>query len=628
MIQSLRKTFLWFLLGIIFVLPAAGEISVLKNHPSPYLGMHAHDPVEWNLWGKDVFARARAENKLVFVSIGYFSCHWCHVMQKESYQNSAIAEQLNKHFISVKVDRELRPELDRRLLRFVEEVRGQAGWPLNVFITPEGYPVTGFTYLPPDSFLQALGQLNTMWSERHASISQAAQAYFKQTESSEMRSTLVDLPQANSGLVLDTFVSQAIQISDQLLGGFGNTMKFPSYPQLNTLLTAICSNPGMDKEVSEFVRLTLDSMAEFHLMDQLNGGFFRYTTDPDWQTPHFEKMLYDNAQLAALYLDAESLWPGQGYAQVGLNTIDFMLEYLADESGGFAASLSAVDTSNVEGGAYFWTINELKAVLTDKEFSYLQHRWDLAELKTEAFLLKPLTGIREQNDGVLEQNIRNKLRKVTRPVMPLDSKKLASWNGLALAALVKAQKYRSTPELKAQTTRLFKFIKNNFINGKQVIRFAGQALAADTTLEDYAELAYAIQLYALLTDDKEAQVLVDNLVKEAFSRFYRDGRWFREEASLIPGDNGELVIQDGVLPSASSRLLKTVLLMKKPDRDILQKTRAIVPRLTRDLTATPYYYGSNIALNQDFGACIEKQLDRGGLKNEVEAGLKDTGKGN
>lgn len=576
----------------------AGE-AALTDHPSPYLSMHSTDPVDWQLWGKEVLERAKTENKMIFVSIGYFSCHWCHVMQRESYKDATVGAFLNKNFIAVKVDRELRPELDRRLIRFVEEVRGQAGWPLNVFVSPDGYPVTGFTYLPRDNFLSVLEQLNEQWLKRHGEIRTVAKQYFEQTETSETRSTLVAIDDEDGSKLTDLFLGQAMTIADELQGGFGKSMKFPSYPQLNALFKEIKANPKIDTDVIEFVRLTLDSMASFHLMDHVNNGFFRYSTDPDWQTPHFEKMLYDNAQLAALYLDAEILWPNSGYADIGLKTIDFMFRFLADEAGGFNASLSAVDEKNIEGGGYFWSQQELKNILNDSEFKHIQSIWNLTEGNNEEFQSNPLlgSGISKEHEGI-NKSILNKLRKIKKPVMPVDDKRLASWNALALRALVKAQAFDRNNNLTNAMHDQFDYIKKNFLDGKKVIRFAGQDKSAETTLEDYAQLAHAIQLYATETSKKEAHKLVAMLVNEAFSRFYREDRWIRDTESLIPGDQGDLIIQDSVLESPSSLLLETVFMMQQPEPEILQQATQLVTRLTRDVLDTPYYYGSSILLTK------------------------------
>lgn len=601
--KSLFKRFLLTLIGVnLFVFMPFANSADLKGHPSPYLQLHTNDPVHWQVWGKDVLAQAKSQNKLVYLSIGYFSCHWCHVMQQESYSDTAVGEFLNKHFIPVKVDRELRPELDRRMIRFVEAVRGQAGWPLNVFITADGYPVTGFTYLPRDNFLAVLKNLNEKWQQGQEEISKQAKAYFQQTESSESRSTLMTLPDEHYGKVVNAFVSQVMLIADELQGGFGESNKFPSYPQLNALLKIIRENPRIDPEVIKFVRLTLDTMASRHLMDHVNGGFFRYVTDPDWQTPHFEKMLYDNAQLASLYFDAASIWPGQGYADIGLRTVDFMHNFLADVSGGYNASLSAVDSNNVEGGAYYWTLKELKQLLNQSEFEYLSDAWDLDAEKNQPLQANPLTGLGgSSSNSRISNQILQKLQRVNKPAMPVDNKRLASWNALVLKALIKAESYSKESKLaRKQTQALYQFIRQNFIHQKKVVRFAGQSESAETTLADYAHLAHAVQSYALARKDTAAAELANSLVKQAFALYYRNGRWIQDTESLIPGDEGDWLLQDAVLESPLSLLLESVFLLQNPDAGVKKEAKKLLYRLTQDVLDVPFYYGSTIMLRKQY----------------------------
>ena len=551
--------------------------------------------------------QAQAEDKLIFVSIGYFSCHWCHVMQRESYADADVGKLMNQHFISVKVDRELRPELDRRLVQFVEEVRGVAGWPLNVFLTPQGYPLTGFTYLPRASFVDVIDQLVEQWQQRRDEITPAARSYFEQTEYNENRATLVTLPEQHRARVLDAFVSQAMLIADELQGGFGQTQKFPSYPQFNALLEAIRLRPEIDPDVIDFAQLTLDTMASRHLMDHVNDGFFRYVTDPDWQTPHFEKMLYDNAQLAALYLDAEAMWPGRGYADIGLRTIEFIQHKLAAPAGGYYSSLSAVDTDDIEGGAYFWSREQLRAGLTADEYQHLLQSQSIDPAFSEPRLLKPLIGIASDSaQAELMQRIRLKLQAAPRPLMPVDDKKLASWNALTLKALVKAVAFDNSEPNRLRAQQLYRFIGEHFIRGQgkqlQVIRFAGQSESAETTLEDYAQLAHALQLFANQFQDKQAQKLARQLVQQAFTQYYQAPRWLQDRNSLIPGDRGQLIIQDGVLESPLSLLLETLLLQPDAEPELFTTGQELAGRLTRDVLETPYYYGSGILLYEQAGS--------------------------
>ena len=272
----MRPSIKLLLAALAFTLGGSGIADAqnqLAGHPSPYLALHANDPVDWQSWQAKVFAQARAGNRLVLVSVGYFSCHWCHVMQRESYRDAQVAALLNRHFIAVKVDRELEPDLDQRLLDFVKQVRGAAGWPLNVILTPAGYPLTGFTYLPRDNFLQLLERLDVEWRQNHVELSTSAREFF---ELSATNSQDQDLPhKLSADVMVDAFVAQTMQSADQLAGGFGNSSKFPNVPQLDALLASQRHATKADEEVAEFIQLSLQAMAAGNLADHLNGGFFR-----------------------------------------------------------------------------------------------------------------------------------------------------------------------------------------------------------------------------------------------------------------------------------------------------------------------------------------------------------------
>ncbi|KAA3621590.1 MAG: thioredoxin domain-containing protein, partial [Proteobacteria bacterium] len=328
----------------------------LRDHPSPYLALHADDPVSWREWGPAAIDAARAGDRLLFLSIGYFACHWCHVMQRESFQDEAIAARLNASFVPVKIDRELETALDARLVEFAEATLGRAGWPLNVFVTPDGYPLFAVLYAPPAQFSQVLERLEQMWNAERERLRGLAR-----------RVAAGDLPDpyrvVDDAAVEDlnrAFLQQARALHDEFEGGFGNQNKFPQAPALDYLIEFAARGEGAAVPVLES---TLDAMARGGLYDHVGGGFFRYVVDPSWNIPHFEKMLYDNAQLARVYLRADGVLPGRGYGALARATLDFMRRDMAVASGGMLASLSAVDGNGVEGGYYLFEDDELAALL-------------------------------------------------------------------------------------------------------------------------------------------------------------------------------------------------------------------------------------------------------------------------
>lgn len=353
----MKILFLFFSLIISGNVNAVPLSNVLKNHASPYLALHGFDPVAWQEWNKQTVARAQKEGKLIYVSSGYFSCHWCHVMQRESYKNKEIAEILNNHFIPVKVDREINSALDSRLIDFVERTQGRAGWPLNVFITPEGYPLVGMTYVPSKNFNDILENIKTRWKKEKSVLNEIAKSATNEL-STISRKASKNISNKDVSAFIKSFLSQANSMADNMSGGFGEQNKFPSYPQLNLMLTVYKNNPS--KELEEFLVLTLSKMASQGLYDQLGGGFYRYTVDPLWQVPHFEKMLYDNALLASLYIDAAKIFNNKMFEKVAKDTLDFLLSTFRSKQGAYIASLSALDDKDVEGGYYLWQRTELK----------------------------------------------------------------------------------------------------------------------------------------------------------------------------------------------------------------------------------------------------------------------------
>ena len=563
----------------------------LTGHPSPYLELHADDPVHWQSWQADVFEQARASNRMVLVSVGYFSCHWCHVMQRQSYQHAPTAEFLNNNFISVKVDRELEPDLDRRLITFVEQVRGVAGWPLNVFLTPDGYPLTGFTYLPRDDFLGLLKHLDEEWKQNHAALSTSAREFFE-LELEYADGQLENREVADSEL-LDDFINQSMQNADELMGGFGNTSKFPNVPQLDALLDSLRHADNPDLDVADFVQLSLSTMASHNLRDHINGGFFRYTTDSDWQIPNFEKMLYDNALLAALFLKADRLWPEQNYATIALQTLDFTEARLKHNEGGYMSSLSAVDGENREGAAYLWNDARLSVLLDATELKHLRQHWQRDTVGND-FLLRPRTATKNAAQSILNRDIRRKLQASSAGIMPVDDKRLASWNAMMLEALTLAADYddRFTDSAK----QLFQQMQELFLVEDSMIRFAGHADLAAAVFEDYAYTAHAFFQYGRRFDSAEATELARHLTEQAGHRFLKQGRWQSTTQSVIPLAPGKWVIEDLVFYSPMTRWLRTALSVPGLDAELRASASGMMQRVTQAMIDRPYYHGSFILL--------------------------------
>jgi uncharacterized protein YyaL (SSP411 family) len=383
----------------------------LAAETSPYLLQHADNPVDWYAWGEEALARARDEDRPILLSIGYAACHWCHVMEHESFEDEATARLMNEHFVSIKVDREERPDLDAVYMDAVVALTGGGGWPMTVFLTPAGEPFFGGTYFPPEprhglpSFQQLLTAVADAWRERRDDVGRQAAVLVEGLQ----RNTRVEPSREPlTSAVLGEAVSGVRSAFDPVWGGFGGAPKFPPASVLEFLLR---------RGDAEIVERTLDAMALGGMYDLLGGGFHRYSVDREWLVPHFEKMLYDNALLVPAYLHGWLVLGKERYREVAEETIDYMLRELRLPEGGFASAQDA-DTGGVEGLTFTWTEDDPvpRELLHPFEHGRFILRGDLdAETRARLFQLRE-----------------------RRPKPLRDDKAIASWNGLALAALAEA----------------------------------------------------------------------------------------------------------------------------------------------------------------------------------------------
>lgn len=555
----------------------------LNDHDSPYLAMHGDDPVQWQEWNEQTIKAAQHQNKLLFVSSGYFSCHWCHVMQRESYQNKDTARLLNQHFIPVKVDRELNASLDSRLIDFLEKTRGYAGWPLNVFITPQGHPIVGMVYVPPVDFQGVLQSLADEWRARSDELTmiaaQATKELTANTNTKKISITKDFKKQLNKKFMLETF-SQA----DEMQGGFGEQNKFPSVPQLDVLFDTYQKNK--DQRLGNFLQLTLNVMASQGLRDQLGGGFYRYVVDPGWQIPHFEKMLYDNALLASLYLKAARVFNRDDFEQIGRETLDFMLEEMKGGDA-FIASMSAIDDKDIEGGYYLWTEDELKKLLSDDERKVAQDLWQItgpADIEHGHHLItaNSLDDIAKQNNWSYKKtkslltSARSKMLKHRKArVLPLDKKKIASWNGLVLSALVAGAKLKTNNQQYYQAANnLQSYILKHFWDGKRLYRAVGKQAFGDAGLEDAAYLTKGILDWASLTKKKKDYQKAIKLAEKSWQWFYTDKGWKLNRNALLKYKETEAAIAEGPLPSPSGVLIQASIELSKRTGNKTLKAKA------------------------------------------------------
>ncbi len=420
----------------------------LAAETSPYLLQHQHNPVDWFPWGDEAIARAKAEDKPIFLSIGYSACHWCHVMERESFEEPEIAALMNARFVCVKVDREERPDLDAIYMNAVQALTGHGGWPMSVFLTPDLEPFYGGTYFPPrdargmPGFPRVLQSVAEAWADRRAEIVQSAGEMTAQLRQSAA------IPRSEGELdaaLLNNAYRSLTRTFDPRHGGFGDAPKFPHPMDLKVLLRH--HSRTADPHAIHMVRVTLDRMARGGIYDHLGGGFARYSTDARWLAPHFEKMLYDNALLASVYIEAFQATRDEEFASVARETLDYVLSRMTGPEGGFFATEDA-DSEGVEGKYYVWTLEEVRAILGPdraKTFAYVYDVTEAGNWEEQTILnrVKPLDQAAKllgMDPETLRSDLkadRVKLLEARERRIPpgKDTKVLTSWNGLMLAAL-------------------------------------------------------------------------------------------------------------------------------------------------------------------------------------------------
>ncbi len=539
----------------------------LAASTSPYLLQHADNPVDWYPWGEEALARARAEDKPILLSIGYSACHWCHVMAHESFEDAAIAEQMNVGFVCVKVDREERPDLDDIYMAATMAMnQGHGGWPMTVFLTPDHRPFFAGTYFPPDDrhgrpgFPAILRRISELWRDNRPALERVGEELTTHLRQSAAPSPgAVDLAAACARLL-----DQLTTTFDPTWGGFGKAPKFPPATLLRLLL--VLHRRGDDGRALPMVQRTLDGMARGGLCDQIGGGFSRYSTDEEWLVPHFEKMLYDNALLVRAYLEGYQVTADPFYRQVATEVLDYILREMATPEGGFYSATDA-DSEGVEGKFFVWTRSEFDAVLgPDAALAAAWYdvtetgNWEghsiprtpraLAEVAAEFGL-----GLEEAAARIAAARRRLYDARLRRVAPGLDDKVLTAWNGLMIGAMAEGARILSEPRYLEGATRAADFILAQLRrNDGRLLRSWRQGSAhLNAYLEDYAFLGGGLlDLYEAGGGDRylaAAQSLASRLVAD-FSA--PDGGFFATSA-----DHETLLVRhreghDGAVPAANA----------------------------------------------------------------------------
>lgn len=533
-------------------LPATSAVTAplvnqMSHAPSPYLQQHAKDKVHWQTWSPASLALAKQQRKPILLSIGYYACHWCHVMQQESYQNDAVAELLNEFYIPIKIDRELEPGLDQAMLSYAKSLIGIAGWPLNVYLTSDARPFDAHVYLDAPSLTTRL--------EANQRTTSAITATNLVSPTQLSQNNLINKPNSLG------FAQSALSQIDPLNGGFVGTRKFPQTPQLQAIAHYLRHTP--EPELTAWLNHTLSQMTNNGLYDSVNGGFFRYTVDSEWRIPHFEKMLVDNAQLWQLYSQLAQRESSTEWSMIAEQTLNFMLTYLYDaHNGAFFTSLSALDKQGHEGGHYLWTLAQLRQKLSPAELALVNQDWQLAYPPSFDAGYLPIWGDHSRTDKP-RQAIYERLQQARASVsIDTDRKRLVSYNGLMLSLL--SQQLKNQPQLKSITTKLVNFIRQSWQDGKLSQGNYGNKILAEADFEGYAFAAKGLIDYAIITGDVDATELSIALLQRSKTLFVTDAGFIAQAAIGDFSLPREAAFADTALISPTSIWIEACLQSRQP----------------------------------------------------------------
>ena len=545
----------------------------LIHETSPYLLQHAKNPVQWYTWNESALKKAIEEHRPIFLSIGYSSCHWCHVMAHESFENSEIAKIMNENFINIKVDREERPDIDDIYQKVCQIATGQGGWPLSVFLTPDQKPFYVGTYFPildsygRSGFGSLLRQLAQSWKEKPQDIIKTAENFLTNLQKTESVGTFEHLDKS----ILDEAAINLMQLGDPMHGGFGNAPKFPNSANLSFLLR-YSKLSGISK-FQEFALKTLRKMAQGGIFDQLRGGFHRYSTDSRWLVPHFEKMLYDNALIPVVYTEAYQITKDPFYLEVVTKTLNYVLEEMTSTEGGFYSAQDA-DSEGEEGKYYVWNKSEIQEILGNDAdvFCLFYDVTDGGNFEGKTILCNNISlssvafkfgKTEDQVKNILDSGIKKLLDVRSKRISPgLDDKILTSWNALMISALAKGFRISNEQSFLSAAEKCISFIENHLVkNGKLLRTYKNGTSKIQAYLEDYSYFISALldifeinpKLKYLETAQTFGNYLIDHFWDPTQKNFFMTDNT-HEKLIIRPKSNYDLSMPSGNSVAAYSFL--------------------------------------------------------------------------
>ncbi|MGJ3236043.1 thioredoxin domain-containing protein [Marivirga sp.] len=581
----------------------------LANAKSPYLRQHADNPVDWYEWGEEALDKAKEENKPLLISIGYSACHWCHVMEHESFMDSSVAKIMNENFVSIKIDREERPDIDQIYMNAAQLISGRGGWPLNAFAMPDGRPFYAATYFPKKEWKEILTQLSNTYQNDFKKVDEQAELLTQGIRQQDMIKPALDSTSGFAESVYDNIYKNWKTIIDFKKGGFDRAPKFPLPVGWDFLLQYHYLTEN--EEALEAVIVTLDEMAKGGIYDQIGGGFARYSTDAEWFAPHFEKMLYDNGQLVSLYADAYKVTKNESYASIIRETLTFIEREMTSSEGGFYSSLNA-DSEGEEGKFYVWTQQEIHDVLNEetaklisdyyqvKKSGNWEHRSNILHRKEgkRAFSEKHNRKVGEWDKMLSKAKEKLMDRRSERIRPSTDDKILTSWNALMLSGYVDAYLALGEKEYLKSALKNAQFLEDNMLreDGRLWRNYKDGEAGIEAFLDDYALLADAyIQLYQA-TFDIHWLNLAKTITDYAINNFKDDksGMFYYtsdQSENLIAR---KMEIRDNVIPGSNS-VMATVLYKLGEyfyNQFYINMSKTMLNQVSEDTSAGGPYYAN------------------------------------
>lgn len=588
----------------------------LINETSPYLLQHAHNPVNWKAWNNNTLDLAKKENKLIVISVGYSACHWCHVMEEESFENDFVAKIMNENFINIKIDREERPDIDKIYMNAVQLITGSGGWPLNCITLPDGRPIFGGTYFTKKQWTKALTELSNLYKNNPEKAIEYAEKLTKGIKNSELITLNKENPIFKKSHIDDAIKTWETQL-DYKNGGIGKAPKFPMPSSLDFLLRYSIQNKN--PELKSHVETSLERMAYGGIYDQIGGGFSRYSVDEKWHIPHFEKMLYDNAQLVSLYSQAYLTTKNNLYKEVVQETLNFISRKLTNSNGAFYSSIDA-DSKNAngeleEGAFYVWTEDELKTIITS-DYELFKAYYNINSYgfwEKENYVLIKNQSYTEfsKQYKLTEEDLKSKIKnwkaalleaRNKRPQPRLDDKTLTSWNALMLKGYIDAYRVFENPEY------LDVAIKNaNFIVTKQLKPDGGlyhNYKDGKSTIngysEDYAAVVQAfIALYEVTLNEKWLNISKELIEYSLVHFFDKESKMFfftsDEDKNLI---TRKIEVIDNVIPASNSLIAHSLFKLSHyySDSSYANKAKQMLNNMSSEIKETPSGYSNWLSL--------------------------------